>query len=139
MSEHWAVKYIGKPYRVGASGPDAYDCWGLVRKVYEDEFRIFLPIRPVPIEPSVMEKSEAILKNIMVDWEPAFKPFEGAGVAMSKNMVFHHVGVYTEADGGKIIHAWDEHSGVVATSHRDLRLVWRFRNVKYYRHKQWPS
>ena len=26
---------IGKPWRLGARGPDAYDCWGLVREVMQ--------------------------------------------------------------------------------------------------------
>lgn len=26
-----AAPLIGRPYRVGASGPDAFDCWGLAR------------------------------------------------------------------------------------------------------------
>src|SRR6187399_3217256 len=26
---------IGKPWRLGARGPDAYDCWGLVREVLQ--------------------------------------------------------------------------------------------------------
>ena len=26
---HWAAPYIGKPWSLGATGPSAYDCWGL--------------------------------------------------------------------------------------------------------------
>lgn len=29
-------QYIGKPYRPGAEGPDAYDCWGLARAIAAD-------------------------------------------------------------------------------------------------------
>jgi cell wall-associated NlpC family hydrolase len=28
---HWARPLIGKPYKAGAAGPDAFDCLGLVR------------------------------------------------------------------------------------------------------------
>jgi len=37
-------RYIGLPYRVEGRGPTHYDCWGLVRLVYEDHFGIVLPI-----------------------------------------------------------------------------------------------
>ena len=35
---------IGKPYRLGGRGPDAYDCWGLVREV----LRRMLPGQALP-------------------------------------------------------------------------------------------
>ena len=31
VSDIWLAAAHGKPYRVGARGPDAYDCWGAVR------------------------------------------------------------------------------------------------------------
>ena len=30
------TQYIGKPYRPGAEGPIAYDCWGLARSIAAD-------------------------------------------------------------------------------------------------------
>lgn len=40
---HWAAHYIGKPYQRGASGPHAYDCWGLMVAVFRDRFGAALP------------------------------------------------------------------------------------------------
>jgi len=31
-----ALKYLGKPYRYGATGPDSFDCSGFVYRVYRD-------------------------------------------------------------------------------------------------------
>jgi cell wall-associated NlpC family hydrolase len=35
--------YIGKPYVLGARGPDAFDCWGLVCAIYEAQLGVTLP------------------------------------------------------------------------------------------------
>lgn len=39
----WVSRYIGIPYSDGARGPDAYDCWGLVRLVMFERFGVELP------------------------------------------------------------------------------------------------
>lgn len=39
----WWAKYIGKPFADGGRGPDAFDCWGLIRVVYQDQLAIKLP------------------------------------------------------------------------------------------------
>jgi len=36
--KHWAARYIGLPWVLDAQGPDAYDCWALVRAVQRDHF-----------------------------------------------------------------------------------------------------
>jgi cell wall-associated NlpC family hydrolase len=38
-----ADAYIGKPWQLGAVGPHAYDCWGLVRAALGDLFGIHVP------------------------------------------------------------------------------------------------
>lgn len=39
----WVAPYIGLPYRQGATGPDAWDCRGLVHKVLQEMFGLSLP------------------------------------------------------------------------------------------------
>ncbi|WP_164681912.1 C40 family peptidase [Fuscovulum blasticum] len=39
----WWEAYVGLPFVDGGRGPDAYDCWGLVRQVYADLLGIDLP------------------------------------------------------------------------------------------------
>lgn len=40
---HWATELIGRPWELGARGPAAFDCWGLVRYVLLKHFRIETP------------------------------------------------------------------------------------------------
>lgn len=39
----WVGAWIGRPFRDKGRGPDAFDCWGLVRAVLRDQFGIALP------------------------------------------------------------------------------------------------
>lgn len=36
-------KWVGLPFEAAARGPRAFDCWGLVRAVYEEKYGISLP------------------------------------------------------------------------------------------------
>lgn len=39
----WWSEYVGLPFQDGGRGPQAYDCWGLVVRVYQDRLGIALP------------------------------------------------------------------------------------------------
>lgn len=41
--KHWAASLIGKPYRAGATGPEAFDCLGLVRHYFRARHGVELP------------------------------------------------------------------------------------------------
>jgi cell wall-associated NlpC family hydrolase len=42
-SVHWSSVYVGKPWQLGAEGPDAFDCWGLARWVQREHYARELP------------------------------------------------------------------------------------------------
>lgn len=46
----WTKPYIGLPYKDGGDGPDAYDCWGLTRKVMREVFHVELPAYEYSLE-----------------------------------------------------------------------------------------
>lgn len=85
-----ALALLGRPYRYGGNGPEAFDCSGLVRFVHgqlgiqvprttEEQF---LAARPVPLER-------------IVAGDLLFFRIEGDGVS--------HVGIYT--GDGRFVHA----------------------------------
>jgi murein DD-endopeptidase len=85
-----AMAEVGKPYRFGGSGPDAYDCSGLVRfahgaqgvivpRTTQEQFRM---ARPVPVDR-------------VVAGDLLFFRFDGAKVS--------HVAIY--AGEGRFVHA----------------------------------
>lgn len=40
---HWSTPYVGLPWRDRGRGPEGWDCWGLVRLVYDERLGIALP------------------------------------------------------------------------------------------------
>lgn len=50
---HWAAPLIGRPWEPGAEGPDAFDCWGLVRFVFRTQYGIEMPPVSVGVEGNV--------------------------------------------------------------------------------------
>lgn len=133
---HWAVKYIGMKYEEGGRGPVSFDCWGLLRAVYSEQFNIELPLLPGISVTSVRAKNRAMQLAIRDEWISS-GPFDGAAVAMSQDTVFHHVGVYFSADGGKVLHAW-KGQNVIASSFQDLGFK-GIRKINFYRHSKWPT
>ena len=134
---HWAVKYIGMKYSLGARGPDVVDCWGLLWLVYKQEFHIDLPQYPGIAMCNMLVVNSTLMNAVKSEWIQIEKPFDGAAVGMSQQAAMHHVGVYTTADGGKVLHGW-ERRNVVADTVKNLRLK-GFRTITFFRHLKWPT
>ena len=130
--EHWAEKYIGKPWARSTRGPDTYDCWGLVQAIYSNEFGIELP------EPNCdASKFQSYSKAIETgrdheEWCEQVTPFEGCVVPMSQSRIFHHVGIWLDIDGGVILHSYNG-ACVVAQTLTTLQSN-NWRRFKYYKH-----
>jgi cell wall-associated NlpC family hydrolase len=135
---HWAAKYVGMKHVPGGRGPEAVDCWGLLRMAYRDRFGIELPELP-GVTVGSLYQSVAVVQREFPSWEEVGEPFDGAAVAMSQRKAIHHVGIYvqTPQDGGRILHCWDSYNVIVDTVAR-IRLK-GFLVIKYYRHKLWPT
>lgn len=131
---HYAASLIGKPWVAGARGPDAFDCWGLVTWVYQQRFGIHLPLFE-GVDPKCVSgvgrlMAEGSQKD---DWISLLSPEEGCVVAMSRNRIIHHVGIYCDVDGGLVLHALDGQN-VVAQSLSQLSL-YGWRTIQFYKHK----
>ena len=118
---------LGRPYRLGAAGPEAYDCWGLVRHYYAAARGVALPVvdavRTLAIARAFSGDPER------ANWAEVESPAEGDAVLMGQARRPHHVGLWL---GGGVLHAV-EGAGVIHTQPALLRLGgWNV--VGYYRH-----
>lgn len=97
-------QYVGIPYREAARGPDAFDCYGLVAKVFRDQKGIELPDW---YSSGISNTSRAIASAI------AGETIAGRGQLVESPVNFdiavikstdnpHHVGVVLE---GGVLHA----------------------------------
>lgn len=133
MSKHWALDLIGKPWEPGARGPDAFDCWGLVYFVYKTSLGEELALHPNIDPKDRLATAKMITNNKGGFVEVAGGKQEFDIVAMGKNSkVQHHVGVFTFANGGGIVHSQDG-NGVVFSSLPHIRAQ-GFSHLIYFRH-----
>jgi len=112
---------VGIPYRLGGRDETGLDCWGLVRLYYLRERGIDLPLLPGIASQDILGISREIYKEKNGPWREVETPREGTVVGMSLRHIIHHVGLWTEADGGKVVHCW-EGGSVIAEPIRLLRL-----------------
>ncbi len=135
---HWVINYFGIPYVDGGRDEKGVDCWGLVRLIYQKEFKIELPSYPGIASDGVFSIHKTIQEEEKEkEWIEVAVPFDGAAVGMSQREIIHHVGVFVTPDGGKIIHCQDKQSIIVDTRRRLVEKG--FRVIRYYRHRLWPT
>lgn len=132
---HWAQCYIGKPWVSGARGPEAFDCWGLLRWIYSVHYGVELPLFPGVDATNPLAVGHAMSAELgrpCSPWERIERPIEGCGVAMGAGKRFHHVGVWLEADGGLVLHAARKRN-VTAQGLSSLRNS-GISNIAYFKH-----
>lgn len=132
-SPDFLVDLIGKPYEPGGQGPDTFDCWGLVRHVYQHLFETHLQdfshIYARDLK-ACSAQFEAAADS--TNWVKLHKPEHGCVVAMSRSKVLHHVGVWLDIDGGLCLHALDGQA-VVAQSLQRLKQE-RFAKILFFKY-----
>lgn len=105
MSEHWAARYIGLPWKLGATGPEEYDCWGFFRHVQRVHFHLDVP--PVAYGPNWRDAAQALLHDPEVaQWHKVSNPREGDAVMMARSKLPVHIGIWIHANGvDGVLHA----------------------------------
>ncbi|MEI2416223.1 NlpC/P60 family protein [Orrella sp. JC864] len=126
MTADDANRYIGLPWRFGARGPDAYDCWGLLHECRARHFGGGVP-------DTVLGQAAKRLYSRKLksgEWEVVDLPAHGDGVLLRAGND-PHVGIYLDLDGGGVLHAL-EGCGVVFTPMRGLVSL-GYSNPKFHR------
>ena len=127
----YARAQIGKPFSRGASGPDTFDCKGLVWHAKLELFDEVLP--PLGFDPHNIRN---IIRTVQTEiakpiWEEQSTPAHGTVVTLSHSVRGHHVGVWLEIDGGGLLHAL-ENAGVRFQRMIELKLD-GWSHFRYYR------
>lgn len=117
---HWASQYIGRPWRYGAVGPDAFDCWGFVRTVQREHFSVDMP--PITTPTSWIEAHNVISGNDELrNWGRVDDPNEGDLVLMARNRRPVHIGIFILANGTRGVLHCVQPTGVVFNSLQSLK------------------
>ena len=116
------LDYLGKPWQAGAVGPDAFDCWGLVRAVYWRELGVDLPSVEVDAYRALAVRRAFDMPVARDRWQALDRPHPFAAVLMSQASRPHHVGVWLPDNGGSVLHSV-EGAGVVLHGRRSLLLA----------------
>lgn len=120
-SARFVAEVAFKPWRYGASGPDAWDCWHLFRA-----FQVHVMGRAMPGYPAAA-RDVARLRALSKAperalWAETQTPRLGDAVEFVRSNMPFHIGVWLPAGGGTVLHAV-EGAGVVTESLFRLRAA----------------
>lgn len=94
---HWTFPLIGLPWRRGAQGPDAFDCWGIVRHAVYLQLNQTLPLISIGAADNLPSLAHAAR-----DWHPAEEPMREHDIVLMQGPHGRHVGfVVSVISGGK--------------------------------------
>lgn len=128
MNSADVFKYLDLPHVYGANGPDAYDCWNLLRHVQQTYFNKAMPIAPIGDEDACLQLFRSHCRS--GEWQQVDQPSHGDAALMREGRQ-PHVGIYLDIDGGGILHALED-IGVIWTRAQHLHSF-GFGRTTYYR------
>lgn len=139
---HWANQYVGKPWTVDGFGPHEFNCWGLLWFIYAKHYGVTLPqYEQISIKETITAADKAAYMRVMQEaiqdgtWEHLAIPVDGCAVAMSSHTQIHHVGIFLNVDGGRILHA-ARGKGVLCQSLPAVRVM--YNRIEFYLKHPWP-
>lgn len=117
---------MGKPYRLGAQGGDAVDCYSCTKILQRAVFGRDMPEFTMPAQAGRSAIAAAIAVHPeRQQWVEVEQPVDGAIVTMARNICGYHLGTWLDDDGGVVIHAIED-CGVVADTLPSLEAIgWR--------------
>lgn len=121
---------IGRPWKSGANGPKAFDCWGLLRYVYLERRAVALPFFEGIESMGVLRVVKEIEKATFRSWNKIAEPEHFCAVGLSASRRIHHVGIWLNVDQGGVLHC-SENSGVVFQGRLSMRAI-GMQNLTFY-------
>jgi cell wall-associated NlpC family hydrolase len=126
---------IGRPYRIGATGPEAFDCYGLARHVQGALYAVPMPELPF-VAATTRTQAEAMLNHAeRKNWRevPEHEARDGDLVLMG-NVAKRdfHLGTFVMPETAGVVLHVDQAAGVVADDLPALRSV-GFRYLRCFR------
>jgi cell wall-associated NlpC family hydrolase len=104
QASHWSAPLVGLPWKPGAEGPDAFDCWGLVKHVQAHVFGRAMPALAVNVREAPKEQWAAIRTLVQRSaWQRVAYWRAGDVLLMLNALGLPHVGVVIEGD--RLLHA----------------------------------
>ena len=132
VSQHWADSYLTIPYVDGGRDPViGLDCWGLVRDVLYQHFKLPLLKDFGGIHADDKASMTRAYRHLKNAFSPC-NPIEGAIAAGFNGDALIHVGVVVEINGLHVLHTSSKHGMSKCSVRRFNRL---FSKVKYYVYK----
>lgn len=127
------------PWRLGAAGPEAFDCWSCMALLQHHLFGREAVIVTMREGASRLEIAEAFARfePALAQWRerlPGEMPMHGDGVLMSHKDEPHHCGVWLGIDRGAVAHM-AEHGGFSVDGRQALRLS-GYTDLRFF---QWAS
>jgi cell wall-associated NlpC family hydrolase len=108
MQAVWAVRYIGIPFADHGRDPAiGLDCWGLLRTVYQNEFRIDLPsLDEAYLSSTDRATVAAVIEQTRAAWRPIPPEATHFGDVALIRIGRHplHVGVVAEVAPVSVLH-----------------------------------
>lgn len=128
----FCLDLIGKPWVSGTSGPDEFDCWGLLRYILRERRGYELCAYSGVKETGILEMMKTAQSEAAYRWRKLTSPEHFCGVAMSHGRRIEHVGLWIDdGEAGGILHS-QEKSGVVYQTQQSIRQS-GMRNFIFYR------
>lgn len=124
------TKYLGKPWEVGANGPNSFDCWGLLEDIYKNEKGVTLS-RYADLDKLCKEDvCRTIETDLQTTWIRLENPVDLCLVTLSNlpNKIFH-VGCFIAKDAGYVIHT-RKNFGCMIEPMGKIILNWKY--IRFY-------
>lgn len=129
----WIAQYIGKPYLLGARGPEYFDCYGLVKDIFKTQKGIVLPDWHVTndnLGEAVREISKHVSDSVFHEYaKPIIDPQDFDIAILKRRRDAYHLGVYI---AGGILHIRKDGAGVAHERVSDFSASGQGR-VTFYR------